>query len=225
MSSARDLPAGSDFAPALSVSLLWHALARARALGFVIVGVFVALAIVYVLIRAPVYRAEAAIGPVASTAGPSGATQAFAAYAGVDLGSGDTGRFSKYLQVLHSYRLAQRLEDHHHVLKYLVPGWDEQSHRWDPPSGIIPATSRFVKGIFGASAWQPPDAGTLANILSKKMRVERVAGSGAGRSIGFAGARSGAAAIGRCGGFGSVRSGIAAGRSADLGGEEWAAEG
>jgi len=34
-----------------------------------------------------------------------------------------------------------------------------------------------VKGIFGASAWQPPDAGTLANILSKKMRVERVAGA------------------------------------------------
>lgn len=175
--SARESSVASNGVSAMSVSLLWRALGKARALAVVLIAGFVAVALIYVLLRTPAYRAEATIGPVASTAGPSGATQAFAAYAGVDLGSGDTGRFSKYLQVLHSYRLAQRLEEHHHVLKYLVPGWDEQNRRWNPPSGIISSTSLFVKGLFGASAWQPPDAGTLANILSKKMRVERVAGA------------------------------------------------
>jgi hypothetical protein len=172
------LSSGQYGAPALSLTLLWRALGQARPLGFVIVGFFVLFALIYVaLLRAPQYRAEATIGPVASTAGPSGATQAFAAYAGVDVGSGDTGRFSKYLQVLHSYRLAQRLEDRHHVLRYLIPGWDERNHRWDLPPGIVPATSRFVKGLFGGPAWQPPDAETLDSILSKQMRVERVSGA------------------------------------------------
>jgi hypothetical protein len=178
LSSSRDLPADLYTQPALSAALFSRALIRARNLAIAIVGCAVLSALIYVVfIRAPVYRAQATIGPVANSVGPSGATQAFAAYAGVDIGAGDTGRFGKYLQVLHSYRLAERLENRHHVLRYLVPGWDEQNQCWKPPSGLFPTAVRFVKGILGYPAWQPPDAGILADVLSRNMRVERVAGA------------------------------------------------
>lgn len=171
-------PLGAPEASALSIGQFVSAYWQARKFVGVVLFLCFAGAILYLaLIAQPVYRAKAIIGPPSSGA-PSmggGGASALALYAGLDLG-GDSTTFMKYLQVVHSTRLAEVLDKKYGLMKQMYGGWDEETQQWNPPSGLLPTFTRTMRGLIGMPPWSPPTASTLADRIGKTLNVTKIQG-------------------------------------------------
>ena len=165
-------------AEALTIGQFLSAFWQARKFVAVILFFCFTGAILYLaFVAQPVYRARAVIGPSAGGA-PSiggGTGAALAMYAGIDLG-GDTTTFMKYLQVVHSTRLAAVLDKKYNLLKTSYPGWDEDTKQWNPPNGLTARFTRAIRALIGMPPWSPPTASTLADQLGQKLNVTKIPG-------------------------------------------------
>ncbi|HEY4942127.1 MAG TPA: Wzz/FepE/Etk N-terminal domain-containing protein [Rhizomicrobium sp.] len=177
--AAGPAPQDAGRSGALSIGQFLSAYWRARTFVIAVLGIFFVGAILYLsFVAQPVYRAKAVIGPPASSA-PSlggGPSAALAVYAGIDLG-GDSTTFMKYLQVIHSTRLADVLDKKYGLMKDNFGGWNEQTHQWIPPSGPLPTLVRAIRGLIGMPAWAPPTASTFAEALAQKLNVTKIPGA------------------------------------------------
>lgn len=147
---------------------LWHA--RALVLACALAGM--ACAALYLLLTHPTYTARATLTqPAGGDPSPASATSGLAALVGVRIGGSDiTTTFEKFVQITRSSRLAAALEEKHHVMRVIFPGWDEASHKFQPPSGLG-AVRQLAKRMLGLPAWQPPNAVSLAQYLTENITV------------------------------------------------------
>lgn len=161
----------------LTPGLLIGGMLRAWNLGFVIIGTFLVLGLVYVSIRHPPYVATAIIEPPIST-GPqlSGGAQVLASFAGIESGGSAGAQFTKYLQVIGSTRFAERMDRDHGVMKILMKGWDPRTQSWTRPSGTLIDIKAGIKSALGMPPWTPPDAATLADQLHALIGISLVPG-------------------------------------------------
>lgn len=168
----------SDAPPDIPTSLLFQAIWRGRTLIVAVVGACILLSFVYLAVYPRQYTVEAVIGPTQDSSG--GAKSALAGIAGVFLGGGGDSdySFSKFKQVLVSTRLADRLEKQRGVAKRIIGGWDEETHSWRRPSGVIDGVKSGLKVVLGMPPWTPPDASQLASRLQNLVTVDRIGGSG-----------------------------------------------
>ncbi len=163
--------------PAIGGALFLAALWRARALCLTVVGGCLLVTFLYVtLIRQPLYEATATVGPVPNTtnAAPQGATAVIADLAGATGADPGATMLGKYRQILVSTRLADRLERDHGVMKALIPGWNEQSKKWELPPGIVPYSIDATKRLLGMPGWSPPTPATLSQYLSTVVSVDPI---------------------------------------------------
>jgi LPS O-antigen subunit length determinant protein (WzzB/FepE family) len=155
---------------AVPIGKLFVAVWRARMLTLFLTLVFILAAFLYVLfLRQPTYMATATIGPVTQTLGAAN-RGGIAALAGFGIG-GDSDQFNKYRELLDSTRLAARLERDHGVMRHLIPGWDEATHSWQPPSDIVGTIKLAIRAMLGMPAWTPPTPASLSAILQMKLKV------------------------------------------------------
>jgi len=155
------------------LSLFIKGLLAARRLIASIVAASVVVACIYIFMKPPLYIASATIGPSAeSTTAQGGISSALsAAGLGGAFGGGGAGTFTKYVQLLHSRRLAEMLETKQGVLRHLyVDFWDEKTHSWKPPSGPIASVKAVIKSAIGRQ-WRPPSADDLSDALSQIVSV------------------------------------------------------
>jgi uncharacterized protein involved in exopolysaccharide biosynthesis len=159
----------------ISLGFLFKAAWMARKLIMACVTATLLLAVLYLEFLAhPMYTATAIIGPAAGESG-GGAKQALASVAGIDLGGiGDrSADYTKFLEVLRSGRLAEKVEERGQVMRELFPGWDESTQSWRPSSGFFAAARRGIKSMLGLPGWVPPTPSSLARVLNRKITVER----------------------------------------------------
>lgn len=160
--------------PAVPLGKLFVAVWRARMLTLFLVLCCILAVVFYVLVlRQPTYTATATIGPVSATLS-QGRPQGLAALAGLGIGGGDD-QFNKYRQLLDSTRLAGRLERDHGVMRKVIPGWDEETHSWQQPGGLITSLKLGVRAMLGMPPWTPPTPATLAAMLQLKLKVQSTA--------------------------------------------------
>ncbi len=166
----------------LTLAMQIGAISRAWRLVAFIVVCFAILGMVYLSVAKPLYEATAMIGPPSSTASPlSGETGAgllggsYRALAG--LASGDSDGFNRYLQILHSARLAEVLERKYHAMDYAFPGRDPKTGTWQPSTGIVPTVARALKSLLGLPTSTLPTPSGFADFLDRQEHVEAVADS------------------------------------------------
>ena len=84
----------------------------------------------------------------------------------------------RYLQLMGSVRLAERLEAEHQVMRRVFQDqWDEAAQTWRPPSGPLARLKGGVLAFFGYPDWAPPTARHLADWLGEQIVVGRYAGT------------------------------------------------
>ena len=162
----------------MSLGSLLAAFWRAR--GIVVFAAFLggAISLSYItFLRTPQYMASAMVAPIESGGG-GGVKQAAAAFAGIDLGGMSSGDFDKFLHLLHSVRLAEVLQRKYGLMADAYPGqWDYVKHEWKKPSGTLAAVKAGIKSVLGLPPWSPPTASGFSVFLTKKIELQRVAGS------------------------------------------------
>jgi LPS O-antigen subunit length determinant protein (WzzB/FepE family) len=156
----------------MPVEIVANGLWRARALIFASALAGMACAMLVLVVIRPTYTARATITlPAGGGPTPSGSVSGLATLVGIPVGGSDvTSTYQKFLETTRSRRLAAALEQKHHVLRIVFPGWDNGSQRFLPPSGLG-AVKQFVKELLGRPAWQPPDAVSLSEYLDENIKV------------------------------------------------------
>lgn len=98
--------------------------------------------------------------------------------ADLDLGiaQGDSvARFERFIQLLSSVALAERLAGDPEIMHELFAGlWDKETGRWREPDGTLARARRIYRQFFGFPDWQPPTALNLAARLKNSVVVTPV---------------------------------------------------
>src|SRR5579859_1321505 len=134
----------------MPVEVVANGLWRARALIFAFALAGMACAMLVLVVIRPSYTARATVTqPAGGGPTPSGSASGLAALVGIPVGGGDVAStYQKFMETTRSRRLAEALEQKYHVLRLVFPGWDNDSHRFQPPSGLG-AVKQFIKGLLG----------------------------------------------------------------------------
>lgn len=80
--------------------------------------------------------------------------------------------FAQFLGLVHSVRLAKRLDEKYGLMKQVFP-YDEKRHQYVPASGLMPWLSRTVREMLGLPGWQPPNYLDLADYLTGAVEIAR----------------------------------------------------
>lgn len=154
---------------------LWARRLTVIIVGFVVLG----LAILYLNVATYTYTASIKIASVDAVdrQRPGGALSGLAAAAGIGLRDPlSDPQFELYIEGLSSVETAKVLEQDPRIMHTIYgPLWDEKNQRWREPTGFRRDAVAFIKTILGIRtfAWQPPDAGRLANYISSNLQITR----------------------------------------------------
>ncbi|MFZ1989597.1 MAG: hypothetical protein WAW96_07465 [Alphaproteobacteria bacterium] len=87
--------------------------------------------------------------------------------------SGELSDFALYTEVLTSLSVSQKIFDDHPeiVLQLFRAEW--RNGAWAPPHTMAQLIKNFVYGLVGASAWAPPDAWRLSQLLGGMVHIEK----------------------------------------------------
>ncbi len=99
------------------------------------------------------------------------------AAAAAEPGPGDEilSDFARYLELLNSIPVAERLMGDVELLRALFPDrWDEENGRWRTPSGLVPWCKRLFLSIVGREDWVEPDAERVARALQDRIVIETI---------------------------------------------------
>lgn len=120
------------------------------------------------------YTVTVYVGPVGDGGGqgPSGVSGLVSLFmSGGSMAAGPPD-WSRYVFALTSAKLAEKIENDHHVIKQLYTSrWDKKHKVWKPTPGITGAISRFFNQIFGRPVDPPPDVQSLKSYISAKVKL------------------------------------------------------
>lgn len=104
-----------------------------------------------------------------------GGLSSLASLAGVSLPSGQgTDQFQLYIEGLHARFAADGLSKNDELMKVVFPGeWDEDTHSWRKPIGLVTLVGRVVKPLLGIPSYpyQPPNGARLQPYLLARVNV------------------------------------------------------
>ncbi|HYD31495.1 MAG TPA: hypothetical protein VEB64_11655, partial [Azospirillaceae bacterium] len=163
----------------------WRVVAASTALAFV-------LSLAFLRLWTPEFTATMVVGPTARngiaamglrvpTPGQESAS------AVVEYGAGDEGLsdFARFLQLLTSTAVAERLMTGGDVPQRLFPGrWEPATGQWRAPGGLSGLARFLFLALVGREDWSEPDPERLAQALRRAVVVEAV-GTTAMRRISF----------------------------------------
>ncbi len=144
------------------IRLVWHG--RAWIGGSA--GLAIALALAWLHLTPPEYRAVMLVAAVPGV--------------GADAGAGPPGepaaaRLDRYAELLGSIEVARRLVRWPALLPALFPAeWDDGAARWRPPPGPAARLGRAVATVAGRPGWQPPGPERAARELRRRLRLDTV---------------------------------------------------
>lgn len=136
------------------------------------------LAVLWLRIAEPRYTASVILAEGGAEGGSAGLLDAvklpFALPGGL-LQGGNSAPFQQFLFILHSPRLAERLDREHDLLRILAAGrWDEETQSWGPPSGAVAKLKGLFNVVVGRPAYPPPTVDGIAGYLDKELLIEEV---------------------------------------------------
>lgn len=180
---ARPLTGSGD---EITLASLWRTFRRglwillATALGCVI------LSGVWLKLRQPVYTAEMVVAPAERDLAAAGRlTAELEQYASLAMLAQMPDRLEqvstldRYLQLMSSVRLAERLETEHGLLRQtFAQYWDPDAGRWRPARGWTERIKRAILGFFGFPEWRAPTPAHLAEYLGDRIDIGRAGTSG-----------------------------------------------
>jgi hypothetical protein len=82
--------------------------------------------------------------------------------------------FAEFLGLVHSVRLAKRLDVKYDLMRQVFP-YDRKTQQYIPPTGFLPWLSRFGRSALGLPAWEPPNYVDLANYLTGAIKIDQAA--------------------------------------------------
>lgn len=139
------------------------------------VGIGLALGILYLMFAKPTYTAKAVVVPVNIGSNTGQGLQQLSGIASlVDVnlpGQTSVTNFDRFQKTLTSVRLARHLAQDQLLLRALYPAqWDIASRHWARPSGLINFLRYSAGNLFGRG-WQPPDAQAVAAHLKAEISI------------------------------------------------------
>ena len=168
--------AAASVRPKVSPREFWEACKAARQVFLKVVAatavvMFLVTLITLHLVGGGAYTAEMTVMPNAAINNNSGSISSLSSLAGLS-GPNDT-TFDTYMAVRNSKLLAERLMKVPGLPQRIFLGqWDASTHQWRPPKGLLPSTKRAISAMLGFKSWLPPDAGDMAQYLSKMVTFE-----------------------------------------------------
>ncbi|HEX6143933.1 MAG TPA: Wzz/FepE/Etk N-terminal domain-containing protein [Geminicoccaceae bacterium] len=143
------------------------------------------LSAAYLKLRTPVYTASMVVAPAERDLAAAGRLAAeleqyasLATLAQTPVKLEQVSTIDRYVQLLGSVRLAERLESEHQIMRQTFQDqWDESRGSWQPPEGLVPGTRFAILEFFGFPGWTPPDLTQLAEYLSGRIMVSRYGGT------------------------------------------------
>lgn len=118
------------------------------------------------------YGVSVVVGPVGDsgpTGGASGLVSLFLSGGSMAAGPPDWGR---YVFALSSVRLAEKLQQDHHLLQIVFSSrWDSKTKTWMPSPGREARVERFFERLFGFPVDPPPDMKALAQYISSTVTL------------------------------------------------------
>jgi hypothetical protein len=166
-----------------SVALYFRHLRTHYRLLYVIVPLFMLIAVGVYFFSKQQYTAVAIIGPPppspvdAMMSGAGGATGSTSAnFVKRIMGGGGTPSsndpFQEYLQLLQSVRLVDVLIQKDHILQILyAKQWDAKNHRWRPP-GMLESTVMGFNRMTGRPSSGVPNADSVMKFFKKNLAIE-----------------------------------------------------
>jgi uncharacterized protein involved in exopolysaccharide biosynthesis len=147
-------------------------------IGGALAGVLLALAYVK-WVAQPTYVAKMVVGQ--SDASPSGAGAGSRLPSVSEILSPATSRnpdFMRFLETLHSVRLAERLQDRYRLMQDFYGGWNSQTKQWAAPQGFIASFRASVRTLLGQPPLpRQPTAEGFADLLKRLFKVEQLPSS------------------------------------------------
>lgn len=138
---------------------------------------FAAIFVLCVLImlpgQKPVYSVTMTVMPApneqtGTTGNSGGALTTLLGFAG----AADNSNYSRYQKLLISPVVAQRMEDHHGMLRYVfASNWDKQAQKWVPTENLRTALLGWLLRLANLPTWSPPNAATLAKFLEGTLLI------------------------------------------------------
>jgi hypothetical protein len=165
----------------VDVAQLWHRIMARRTLVFGVLGVVVALALLYLHIATYTYTATLMVSPVLTSSSSSvsnklGGLGGLASLAGININADQqTQAFALYQEGLYSRDVADELARNPEVLHTVYSqAWDGETKQWIRPSGPVPFIAGLVKAFLGipTHAWQPPDGALLQEFIQNNVSLD-----------------------------------------------------
>ena len=139
----------------------------------VIVGLLGATLIIST--AAPTYEATLTVAAAQSSMSDSGETGGVSGVSASVLnlftkGTGQYDDYAQFLDMTHSVRLANSLNEKYDLMKKVFP-FDEKTGAFIPSSDIVPRLTRTLRWMLGLEPWAPPNMVSLADFLKGTVQI------------------------------------------------------
>ena len=138
------------------------------------------MAVWYVKSAGPVYTATMVVQSAGERGGGAlgGALGQLSGLVGLASAAEDR-EFSHYQAIMHSVRVAERLQQKYGMMQQLWRGqWDEAHQRWIEPTGWRHDLEVWWNELRGFPRWTPPSVYDLAKLLEGGIKIKRSTGVG-----------------------------------------------
>lgn len=157
------------------ISAAW----RRRWLVVIVTGLTLVASFILLIILPPSYDARMVVAPTSpqrNLGSQLGGLGSLGAAMGINL-SGGNDDFEKFQLLMTSSIVADELERKHKnpVLSAMFRHqWNAADGRWEEPTGLVPAVGRGLRRIVGLPGWVPPTANSLADLLKRRVHVNKM---------------------------------------------------
>lgn len=172
---ALDFEQSTALVPVLGlISAVW----RRRLLVAIVTALTLIASLLLLMMMPPSYDASMVLAPAATehnSASSLGGLASLGAAVGLNVSGNDD--FEKFQLLMTSSIVAKKLEQQHEneVLSAMFPGqWSTATEHWEEPAGLRASIGRDLRTVFGLPGWVPPTDNSLANLLKRRVHVNRV---------------------------------------------------
>jgi len=171
-----DLNGTNGFSAFFNVQTILSALKQFRRIALYVWLAVIFLSLILLNLVQPVYTATTVISPPIDLDQSASGTSSLGGARGL-LGIGpnmDQPKMEKLINLMTSRRLAEQLITKTDILPNLFPAdYDPATKSWVEPKSFLFSIKKSIKGLLRLSQWQPPNAFSLANFLSKHIDISQ----------------------------------------------------
>ena len=137
-----------------------------------VAGLLVALLLV--VGASPAYEASLSLAPAEASMSDPGGGAGSGSLGVLGLLGGKGGAqyddYAQFLDMMHSVRLATRLDAKYGLMKQVFP-FDKKTGTFIPPPGLMAESARIARSVLGLAPWAPPNMVSLANYLKGEVET------------------------------------------------------